>query len=265
MKFSDATNPTTRRMLELLKAPLRKLLGRPQPPRIKATHDFDIRYGVNTSGLVDGRDLHSGHQNDRFITAYFGVPPSRLINALELWQRTSQRTTSQYRFIDIGCGKGRALLLASQFGFRDVFGIELQPNLAQIASENMQRWREQNSVPTEFSILCGDGPSLLPQLLTGPVLIYLYNPFHAPVLRDLLNSIVDQREKISDPVDVLYLYPEYEEVFSDFPLLRKIFREDIGISEEDQDDGISGPLDPCSLYRFDPGTTSPQSSFITRL
>jgi|GEM_PF-2063364 len=253
MKISDVTSPKTARiMLEIFKTPLRKLLGKPQPPTVKTKHDFDVKYGVDTSGLVDGRDLHSGHQNDRFITAYFGVPPSRLINALELWQRTNQRTTSQYRFVDVGCGKGRALLLASQFGFRDVFGIELQPDLAQIASENVQRWREQSDVSMELSILCGDGPSLLPQLLTGPVLIYLYNPFRAPVLRALLDSIVNQGEKLSAPVDVLYLYPEYEEVFSDFPVLRKIFHEEISISEEDRDDGISGLLDPCSLYRFEP-------------
>lgn len=252
MKISDAAAQARRRILEPLKAPLRKLLGRPQPPKVKAKHDFDVRYGVDTSGLVDGRDLHSGHQNDRFITAYFGVPPSRLANAFELWQRTSERSTSEYRFIDVGCGKGRAVLLASQFGFRDVFGIELQPKLAEIASENVQRWQEQKSVPMNLSILCGDGPSLLPKLLAGPVLIYLYNPFHAPVLRALLEGIINQSETISGPVDVLYLYPEYEEVFSEFPLFQNICREEISISDEDRDDGLSGPLDPCSLYRFEP-------------
>jgi SAM-dependent methyltransferase len=252
MKISDAAARNARRIAEVLKPPLRTLLGRPQPPKVKAKHDFDVRYGVDTSGLIGGRDLNSGHQNDQFITAYFGVPPSRLTNAFDLWQRTSQMAASQYRFIDVGCGKGRAVLLASQFGFRDVFGIELQPKLAEIASENVQRWRQQNSVSTDISILCGDGPSLLPQLLAGPVLIYLYNPFHAPVLRALAYSIINSKEKFSGPVDVLYLYPEYEEVFSEFPLFQKICNEEIGISEEDRDDGLSGPLDPCSLYRFEP-------------
>jgi len=252
MKISDDDARTTRRLSEILKAPLRRLLGRPQPPKIKAKHDFDIRYGVDTSGLVDGRYLHSGHQNDQFITAYFGVPPSRLTNAFELWQRTSQRTVSQYRFIDVGCGKGRAVLLASQFGFRDVFGIELQPKLAEIANENVQRWQERNSDPMGGSILCGDGPSLLPQLLAGPVLIYLYNPFQAPVLRALLDSITNHSDTFSGPVDVLYLYPEYEWVFSEFPRFQKVCHEQIGISEEDQDDGLSALLDPCSLYRLEP-------------
>ncbi|SDF22790.1 class I SAM-dependent methyltransferase [Terriglobus roseus] len=253
MKISDAAARTTRKILEPLKAPLRKLLGRPQPPKVKPKHDFDVKYGVDTSGLIDARDLHSGHQNDQFITAYFGVPPSRLANAFELWQRTTtEKPASQYRFIDVGCGKGRAVLLASQFEFRDVFGIELQPKLAEIASENVRGYREQNSVPMDISILCGDGPSLLPELLAGPVLIYLYNPFQAPVLRTLLESIINQSEKLSGPIDVLYLYPEYEKVFSEFPLFQKICHEEIGISEEDQDDGLSGPLDPCSLYRLEP-------------
>jgi len=252
MKISDAAVRGIREVLTVPKFLLRKLLGRAQPPKVKAKHAFDVLHGVDTSGLVEGRDLRSGHKNDRFITAYFGVPPTRLIHALELWQRTSSTAPSQFRFVDVGCGKGRAVLVASQFGFRDIVGIELQPKLAETAGENVERWRQQNALSTGIAILCGDGPSLLPQLLDGPTLIYLYNPFLPPVLRSLLTAILDHSEKLTGPVDVVYLYPEYEQVFSDFPDFRKICREEIGISAEDQDDGISTPLDPCSVYRFEP-------------
>lgn len=43
-----------------------------------------------------------------------------------------------YTFVDIGCGKGRAVLLASEVRFREIVGIELNTKLAVLARK-MQR------------------------------------------------------------------------------------------------------------------------------
>jgi hypothetical protein len=42
-----------------------------------AQHPFDLEYGVDTSGLIGGGDLGTGHAHDVYITAYAAVPPSR--------------------------------------------------------------------------------------------------------------------------------------------------------------------------------------------
>src|SRR5215469_11602963 len=44
-----------------------------------------------------------------------------------------------YTFIDIGSGKGRALLLASESRFRRIIGIELLPELNRIAQANIAK------------------------------------------------------------------------------------------------------------------------------
>jgi SAM-dependent methyltransferase len=48
-----------------------------------------------------------------------------------LLPRISDRT-----FIDLGCGEGRALVIASEFPFRAIVGVELSPALCATATAN---------------------------------------------------------------------------------------------------------------------------------
>src|SRR5262245_21589821 len=47
----------------------------------------------------------------------------------------------EYDFVDIGCGKGRVLLIASGFAFRSICGIELSRPAFEIAEKNIQAYR----------------------------------------------------------------------------------------------------------------------------
>src|SRR5277367_4507445 len=97
-------------------------------------HPFDERYGVDTSGLIGGGELRSGHRNDVFNTAYYGMAPSRFQRLMEYWVADeSHAGIEHYSFVDLGCGKGRAVMMASEFGFREVVGVELHAPLARIA------------------------------------------------------------------------------------------------------------------------------------
>src|SRR5215469_14020200 len=96
-------------------------------------HPFDIEHSVQTSGLIPGRFLKTGHTHDRHSTAYFGVAPSVFHALLKRWQRTKPiAPLDRFHFIDIGAGMGRAMLLASGYPFAQVHGIELNPILAAI-------------------------------------------------------------------------------------------------------------------------------------
>ena len=53
------------------------------------------------------------------------------------------------------------------------------------------------------------------------------------------------------PVDLLYLVPEQEEVFGEFPRFRKMWSEEIRLGAEDVGvDEISTELDRCSAFRW---------------
>ena len=105
-------------------------------------HPFDLEFGVRTSGLIAGRNLHAGHRHDRHITAYYAIAPSVFQNILVRWRRCRPiAPLDAYTFIDLGAGMGRALLLAAAYPFRAVVGVELHPTLAHIARRNLSQWR----------------------------------------------------------------------------------------------------------------------------
>ncbi|HET9086661.1 MAG TPA: class I SAM-dependent methyltransferase, partial [Acidobacteriaceae bacterium] len=94
-----------------------------------AVHPFDTLHGVDTSGLIWGEDLKSSHPDTYWASGYYAISPSVFWKAMERLNLPWERFT----FIDVGCGKGRALLLAQRYRFHQLVGLEISPELAQIA------------------------------------------------------------------------------------------------------------------------------------
>ena len=115
-------------------------------PATHPIHPFDQIHDTDTSGLVPARDLATGHPNDEHVTAYYGVAPSILRSLIDRWRETSPpHHITDYTFLDIGAGKGRAVLLASEFPFRQIIGVELNPAMATIAQSNADIWHRAHA------------------------------------------------------------------------------------------------------------------------
>ena len=82
----------------------------PTPWQSTDQHAFDREHGVDTSGLIRGEALATGGRNDLWNTAYYGIGVSVFHRVLE---QVPARLRAGATFIDLGCGKGRALLLAA--------------------------------------------------------------------------------------------------------------------------------------------------------
>lgn len=171
-------------------------------------HPFDVQFGVRTSGLVAGRDLKSGHPNDRHNTAYFAVAPSVQRELLARWRRTKPAAAlDAYTFIDLGAGMGRAVLVAAEYSFRAVVGVELHPTLARIARRNMAIWRAAGHAHSPMRMLCRDAVEY--RLPPGPCVLFLFNPFDAPLLKRLLNQWAGSLKGREGQVDLLYVNHEH--------------------------------------------------------
>ena len=92
-----------------------------------AIHPFDTLHGTDTSGLIPGSVIVQGTSaRVEELTAYYGVAPSILHGLLDIWlYHTNPQPIEKTVFLDIGAGKGRAMLLASQYPFLRVEGVEL--------------------------------------------------------------------------------------------------------------------------------------------
>ena len=80
------------------------------------------------------------------------------------------RKLAAFTFVDIGCGKGRALLLAEEYPFRKIIGVEFSRRLAKIAAANAAKSARSASqwfTPTPANF------NFPPE----PLVVFLYNPF----------------------------------------------------------------------------------------
>src|SRR5579871_6336835 len=114
-------------------------------PATHPIHPFDQIHNTDTSGLVPAGHLLTGHPNDEHVTAYYAVAPSILRALIDQWRRTAPHPISRYTFVDVGAGKGRAMLLASELPFRHVIGAELNPDMAAIAQRNLSLWQASHT------------------------------------------------------------------------------------------------------------------------
>lgn len=229
-------------------------------------HPFDEEFGVRTSGLVAGRHLKSGHLHDRHATAYYGVAPSVFRTLLRRWQRSGIACPiERYSFIDVGAGMGRAVLLASQWPFLRVDGVELNPTLARIAKKNLTAWRSAGRAQAKMRITCGDAVDF--PLPVGPCLAFLFNPFGATVMRRLLRAWCESLRERRRQLDLIYVNNEQEHVLEielgRMPGFDRLFLGQIRRSPKDaiadhrilanQPEGeyASANYEDCSIWRFE--------------
>jgi SAM-dependent methyltransferase len=226
---------------ETLRVMAKRILSRRTPVHT-VVHPFDEELGVETSGLISGGELAGGGKNDKYNTAYHGVPPARLRAALKRWsEMPGTLEIEEYAFVDVGCGKGRAVMIASELPFREVLGVELNAVLVQIAEKNLQRWNALGLQRCAVRVMQGDATDF--KLPETPLLVYLYNPFRAPVMRMLLERL----QAVKGRADILYLVPEQEAVFEDFTSFERVWSEVMECPEAV--DQISSPEDRLNLYR----------------
>jgi SAM-dependent methyltransferase len=211
-------------------------------------HPFDLAHGTDTSGLIWGENLPTGHRNDLWSTAYYGISPSlftQLLGSLDLdWER--------FTFLDLGSGKGRALLLASRFPFRQIVGVELSPELSTIAAANVQSfsasWRQCLQIePRQGDATAAAYPS-------GPLVLYLYNPFLAPVLKRCLRNLMRSLAKEPRELYLVYVNPAFERIVQKHaPMLEKQWGQTFTLSDEDASADRFGSIqEEVVIYRYLP-------------
>jgi SAM-dependent methyltransferase len=223
-------------------------LGRRLRKQSVPVHPFDLEHGTDTGGLIPGSELGVGHRHDLFIAGYAGVPPSAFRAAISLWQSLGLRhRVAEYTFLDLGCGKGRAVLLASELGFREAVGVELNAGLAEIARANAAIWTAAGKARSPIRIECRDATEV--KSPSGPCLVYFYNPFARPVMRAVVEVLRERFGDRRDELEIVYQKPEQAASLErDFEM---VWGGVCALSEEDRvSDPVADPRDETRVYRW---------------
>lgn len=159
-------------------------------------------FGIETRGLVGAVQSDCVH--------YSALPYGLVFRILKFVELNSNDV-----FLDIGSGKGRMLCCAAQTAMRKVIGVELNGRLVTLCRENLARARgirSQTEVwqgsATEYSF--GD-----------ETVIYLFNPFHAAVMQEVLLRLEESLRSQPREIRIIYAYPTCEELFNQCSWLEK--------------------------------------------
>jgi SAM-dependent methyltransferase len=177
-------------------------------PNRHALHPFDSKYGTDTGGYLGPDELRRDAVHDGMNNGYSAVAPSVFREACRLWRETlpsSAARVEAYTFVDVGAGKGRALLLAAELPFRKVIGVELNEELARVARQNIDRWMRAKRSRKNIRVLAEDALEF--RWPRAPLLVYLNNPFDCELVENLAANLSGVAASGPGLVDVLYVNP----------------------------------------------------------
>jgi len=177
-------------------------------------HPYDRAHGVRTSGMLPGFLL--GDPMDVPTTIYSASQPSIIRQAL-----ATIPDPQDCHFLDLGCGKGRPLLVATEFRFATIIGVELSPTLSRIARRNADFFSRAHPDRTPIVVIGGD--ALAHELPAEKLVIFLYNPFHRPLMAQLLRRVESSLQAISRELYIVYYNPVWADVFDASTALERRF------------------------------------------
>jgi SAM-dependent methyltransferase len=165
--------------------------------------------GLDTVGSIPAREL--GHAE-----SHFGYQPVDCQSCLLGLRRAGVGAGDV--FVDIGCGKGRALLLAAMFPLARVVGVERSAVLCEIARQNVQRGQSWLRCP-RVDVVCQDATQYeLPQ---DASILFLYNPFSSAVVQQVLQRTQESLRSFPRSLRIIYALPKMDrDIMQDTPWLR---------------------------------------------
>jgi len=221
-------------------------------PNRGVIHPFDQEYGTDTGGYLGPEDLVIGRENDALNHGYSAIAPSVFQEACRRWRETLPAVSGRieaYSFVDVGAGKGRALLLAAELPFRKVIGVEVSEELARVAQKNVARWSRVAQPKSKIRVVHGDAAKF--QWPRTPLLVYLYNPFACSLVAQMGENLAAAAASGSGLVDLLYVNPTCTDTLTSQGLFVRLWTARIPMDEADQKaDPYGTNSDLVSAYRL---------------
>ena len=188
---------------------LKRLRGEPTRTDLAKPNSFDVAHAVNTVESIDDEialarvsspNWRHGFRYQRSSADRFRC----LVDALSIAHR-------DYLFVDFGSGKGLILLLAAEYPFRKIIGVEYCSSLHAAAEKNLASYRSPTQKCHDLVSVCADAITF--RLPEGPAVLYFACPFDAVVLDPVVANVRQALAKSTGKSYVLYYNALYADVF----------------------------------------------------
>jgi len=166
---------------------------------------FDLLLGVSTRGTAAPGDANFGAGGDNCYYQGCGWLPLR--RALK-----DLNPSASDVFVDLGSGKGKALLIAGLLPYKRVVGVEIDKELSRLATRNINRARPRLRVDQV--------ESLTASVLEWPIpddasVIFMFNPFVGQTFSAVMSKIFESYDRNPRILHIVYEHPwEHDDLLS---------------------------------------------------
>jgi SAM-dependent methyltransferase len=152
-------------------------------------HLFDLRYRTDTHRWLPKDSFEERPRNFEHSVLYMCSWTGEVRRAFRRTRELLGEGFRSYAFADIGCGKGKVVLVWRQECARaglsqPLWGIDYYGRFIEIARANCRRMFGDDG-----QFLCGDATSMELPGLGQPLIAYMYNPFDEQVLRQVVSRL----------------------------------------------------------------------------
>ncbi|MCA8965807.1 MAG: class I SAM-dependent methyltransferase [Planctomycetes bacterium] len=159
---------------------------------------FDAAHGVDTGGVVPLHAMGVTTPSARLAVDYIASDPEEFEAAMTALAVDAERFT----FVDVGCGKGRALILAARQPWRRLIGVEFSSSLCAVARTNLAR---AVGGARQVEVRCQDALEF--ELPDEPLVLFLYNPFERSLMKAFAARVAASLERSPRDIRVVYTNP----------------------------------------------------------
>src|SRR5579863_4945310 len=171
---------------------------------------------ASTPPAVPWRDRLLG----MFHSEYQPTEPGAFHEMIDALHEHTGLDFRDFTFIDLGSGKGRTLLMASDYPFRRIVGVELLPALHGIAVENLSHYKNAAQKCFSLEAICTDANEFA--LPDEPLVVYMFNPLPESGMRRVCANLERSLSTRPRAVYVLYHNPLLAHVLAEGGVLNKV-------------------------------------------
>jgi len=185
---------------------IRELLFRSEE-RAERADGFDGRRGTDTSGMVMPWELKDQSNAPADSNPYASLTSDRIRALLGAVRVIPDETV----LVDLGSGKGRVLLVAQEFPFKRIVGVEWSSELHAVAQKNVAIVTAGDVPEDRFELLRMDaGAYAFP---ADPLVIFLFNPFGAATMARVVANLERTLAEHPRQIFVIYANPLHGDLF----------------------------------------------------
>jgi 16S rRNA G966 N2-methylase RsmD len=163
------------------------------------------KFGIETTGADELLSLEEKGIDITHSTIYMPVSYDVL---KEIFERFPP--CKFVHFLDIGCGKGRALCVAATMGANKISGIELSKDFCEITKQNLEIIKKQQQ---HFGYKIFNNDAFYFEIETDVDCIFMFNPFDDIIMSGVLENIEISLKKKCRKMTVIYVNPLQKHLF----------------------------------------------------